>query len=250
MKGILRTLLHLSGLICAAVFFCGCAASPVLIKNSVDDYNALKSRKVGVAFFIPDKRVIFSEQIYLVFGHSFQYSYHTYEGIWDPIPVLQDKVFGELNTKYQITPISLNEIMRPESFSAMSQTLEKNYNQNIMRVKAVGHHNEFLREKLAGNVSSELKALNIEYFLEVYLASISYFDPAQYDWIKCGVETYSRLNRVSDGSIVWLNKSMGSYFLQNLKSLTELEKNDRALLIQGYQEAVSSYDVLTGLSPQ
>jgi hypothetical protein len=250
MKENLRTLLHLSGLICAAVFFCGCAASPVFIKNSVDDYKALKNRKVGVAFFIPDKRVIFTEQIYLVIGYSFEYSYHTYEGIWDPIPVLQDKVFGELNTKYQITPISLNEIMRPEAFSAMSQFCEKNYSQNITRVRAVGHHNEFLREKLPANILSELKTLNIEYFLEVYLATISYFDLAHYDWINCGVETYSRLNRVSDGSILWLNNARGSFVLKNLKSLTELEENDRALLKQGYQESVSNCEVLTGLSPQ
>jgi hypothetical protein len=244
------TILHLSGLIGAAIILFGCAASPVLVQNSVEDYNAAKTRKVGVAIFIPDKRVLFTEQIYFVFGYSMQHSYHAYEGIWDPIPVLRDKVFDELKTKYEITPINMNEVMPSEAFSALSQACEKNYSQNIMRVRAVGHHNEFLREKLPANLLNELKALNIDYFLEIYLASISFYDFAHYDWITSGVETYSRLNRVSDGSIIWLNKSRGGFLLKNLKSLTELENNDMALLKQGYQESVSKCEVLTGLSPQ
>jgi len=251
MRAHFNPILYLCYLIFAMALFPGCAArGPVLIQNSEKDFTALKNSRVGVAFFAPDKRVLFTEQIYLVFGYSEKVSYHAYEGIWDPIPVLQDKVSGELNAKYQITPIRLNEIMRPEAFSAMSQFCENNYKQNRNRIKGVVHPDDFMKERLPVNILDELKAINIEYFLEVYLAAITYYDPAHWDWILCGVGTYSRLNRVSDGSIVWLNNSGGSFILKNLTSLTELEKNDMALLKQGYNEAVSRGEVLKGFAPQ
>jgi len=250
MKAKPRTFVHFSCLILSAFLFWSCATSPVLIKNSTEDYKALKDHKVGVAFFIPDQRVLFTEQIYLVIGYADQHRFHAYEGIWDPIPVLQEKVLNELKANYQITPIDLKKVMRPEAVSIIDESCRKNFNQDLSRVRKAGHHNEFLRVKLTENVLSELKKTQIDYFLEVYLASISFYDFAHYDWITGGVETYSRLNRVSDGSIVWLNKSRGGTLLKNLKSLTELENNDMAILKQGYQEAVSKCEVLTGFAPQ
>jgi hypothetical protein len=223
-------------LLFTAVIFSACATGPVIIQNTSDDFKALKNGKIGIAFYAPEKRVEFAEQIYLVIGYAMKESYHSYEGIWDPMPILKDKVFSELNIKYFITPISLSEIMTPDQFANMSQTLENNYKQKRMRVSSdgvfsswekeyqIGHHNKFLKEKLPEYILGELKSLNIDYFLEVYLGSISYKDPTMFDWINCTVVTYSRLNRVSDASIIWLNKSIGATILKNIQSLTELEK--------------------------
>ena len=250
MKNKLKILIYLGSLSTSLFFLISCAVSPVLIKNSPEDYKAIKNHNVGVAFFIPDKRVVFTEQIYLVMGYSDQVSFHAYEGIWDPIPVLQEKVFSELNSKYQITPINLNEFMRPEAFSKINELLEEKLIQDFILVKKTGQNNVFLRDKLPVNILNKLKELNIDYFLEVYLASLSFYDFAHYDWIQSGVQTYSRLNRVSDGSIVWLNKSRGGALLKNLNSLAELENNDMALMKKGYQEAVSNCEILIGFAPQ
>jgi hypothetical protein len=155
-------------------FLISCAVSPVLIKNSPDDYKAIKNHNVGVAFFIPDKRVVFTEQIYLVIGYSEQQSFHTYEGIWDPIPVLQEKVFNELNSKYQITPINLKEIMRPEALFQINKLCEEKFIQNLIIFKKTGQNNALLRDRLPANILNKLRDLNIDYFLEVYLASLSF----------------------------------------------------------------------------
>jgi hypothetical protein len=140
--------------------------------------------------------------------------------------------------------------MRPEAFSKINELLEEKLIQDFILVKKTGQNNVFLRDKLPVNILNKLKELNIDYFLEVYLASLSFYDFAHYDWIQSGVQTYSRLNRVSDGSIVWLNKSRGGALLKNLNSLAELENNDMALMKKGYQEAVSNCEILIGFAPQ
>lgn len=241
-----------------------CVPSQTLIKSSASEFDAVKSGSVGVGFFDPNKRFLFSEQIYLVLGYRMKEDYKAYVGIWDPMPSLKDKVLEELRKKYLISAITVDEVMSKDALSSIRQTLEEKYNETRIQGRAKpgglisssddeyqnGHYNKFLHQKLPDQVLTELRKHNINYFLEIYLGSINYKDPSAFDWIYCTVATYSRLNRVSDGAIIWLNKSIGGTILKNIQSLSDLEKDNMSLLKQGYQQALSSFEVLKDFSPQ
>lgn len=227
----------------------GCAL-PKPQSLSLAGYEEFRRSSIGVVLLVPEKRVEFSERLYRVFFISQRANYYTFDGIWDPAPVLGEHAIKLLNSAHAIAAVPLWQRLEPGLYRELTGRLESRFTAARQAGTANAKYgttafgdewntkppNAYLQASLP-ELKQSLQGAGIDQLLELSLGGISI------NSLGLGVNallvfTYARLIRLSDGVVIWDAKGVGESRIANLEKYSQLEANNLALLKHHYEKAV------------
>jgi hypothetical protein len=247
-------------LACIAVMLClGCATS--ILSGPLEPIN-LRGHKLGLLILIPEKQVEFFEvkQKY-VFGIQTVENYYTFEGSWDPAPVLYEKLVTHLKSDYGLQSIPLWQLADKNAYDKVVVSCETRFNAAREKKQAgpagtafgQEHYNSppiaYLQSSSPAEVRSLGERAGLDLVLEVSISGMVYMTGTTIalDLTSFYLPVYGRLLRLSDGKVLRVAKQwQGGNINHVVYSFHQVEENNLSLLKQDYVKAVE--DLLQGES--
>ncbi len=227
----------------------GCATSRP--KEPLD----LSQGPLALMITVPEKRVEFYELIGGVFSVRVVDNLYTFEGIWDPSPLIAQQLAHTIQKGFGIAALPLWEHLEEERYHHLIAVCERSFDAARERRKASTRGpallNEHAHSPPLGYLDSppppELRALKDELHadlaLEVCIAGMTFtraemkvmsgMVPTRYDLL-----AYGRVVRLSDGrTLRWAKARVGGV-KGHIGSFSELEEDDLVPLKEKYKIAV------------
>lgn len=235
-----------------ALLLCGCRTAMIPWRGI--QAKDLSQSSVGVIILMPEKKIGFSEHFYRVITNEMRENYYSFEGIWDPAPIVQRVCIKALEGKFHPKPLPLWSALEQAEYNKLVSASEAAYNSARTRTGpdairgGSSYGVEFYQASPMKYLDAPpiadvlaLKRLDLDYVLEV---SIHAFQYTRYvgGYTLPTVLVYARLIRLSDGLVVWADRGVGvpKKFIRGLESFAELEANNLALIKKHFEEVVMS----------
>lgn len=233
------------------LLLCGCSRSSMIPLQGMEA-NDVRQSLVGVVILIPEKKIEFSEHLYRALTNEVRENFYSYEGIWDPMPILQKVCMKALEGRFHLKPVPLWVALEQTAYINIVSDSEAAYNAARTRIGpdaingvssyAMEWSNAPPRKYLSASPGADMLALQrlgLDLVLEVSIHGIVYNRHGSF--IQAIAMAYARLIRLSDGSVVWADRGVGGgKIIRGVKSFTELEANDLALIKKHSEEALMS----------
>ena len=236
----------------SALLLCGCG-SPSLIPLRGVQVKDLSQSSIGVVVLMPEKKIGFCEHQYRALWNETLENYYSFEGIWDPAPIVQRACIHALEGRFRQKALPLWGALEPAAYGKLVSVSEAAYNSARIRTGPDAIHGvasysiEFshrppLKYLDAPPVADmlELRRLGPEYVLEVSIHAFQYSRHGPYTVPV--VLAYARLIRLADGVVVWADNGIGGVkkLLRGLDSFADLEADNLALIKKHFEDAVGS----------
>ena len=234
------------GSLILAVLSVGCTAFAISMDKS--HWRNVVQKPIGVIVLIPEKRLVLSELLFRVVWAERRETYYSFDGIWDPAPILEQNCVATLQRDFNIRTLTLRGAVEPGSYRDLVAVAEAAFNTERRQVKAPADRAalreefwtkppmKYLRARPTRDLGKIGERLGVDFILELSLAGIS-MEPVGPFGIQGGtlsVFVYGRLIRVADEAVVWLNRAAAGV---HEKELTDLQE-DLELLREDFDEAV------------
>lgn len=234
-----------------ALLLCGCRYAMIPLREI--RAKDLSQSSVGVVILMPEKKIWFSETFYRVITNEIRETYYSFEGIWDPAPIVQRVCIKALEGKFHTKPVPLWVALEPAEYNKLVSASEAAYNSARMRTGpdairgGSSYGVEFYQASPMKYLDAPpiaevlaLRRLDIDYVLELSIHAFLYTRIVGNT--APSVLAYARLIRLSDGLVVWADRGVGvpKKFIRGLESFAELEANNLALIKKHFEEVVMS----------
>ena len=220
---------------------CGIQLTPV-ISNKTVSLQELACDPLPIVVLVPDKRIGLYEATLLPTGIIENENYYSYEGFWDPAPVLADSFSKSLQENFNLNAVPLYKELEPKKYHQIVKKLEASvplpdqfqfgYDYFVSRDKII---DKYMKESLPENIRSLKKVLNSDFVIEVCIDRILVQKACGMGSLE--VDIIARLIRLSDGEVIWLRTGFGESELKGIKNFSDLEKNKLELLRKHYELA-------------
>lgn len=231
---------------------CGFLTAPP-ISNKTVSLQELACDPLPIVVLVPDKTIGLWEPALLPIGIIENKNYYSYEGFWDPAPVLADSFSKSLQENFNLNAVPLYGELEPKKYHQIVKKLEASvplpdqvqfgYDYLVSRGEVI---DKYMKESLPENIRSLKQVLNSDFVIEVCVDRISVQKVCGME-SALGVDIIARLIRLADGEVIWLRTGAGASRLKGIKNFSDLEKNKLELLRRHYELATRNIYEKKGL---
>lgn len=223
-----------------ALLCLGCAQYEPLLSLDKVHVPTLVQKPPGVIVLVPEKRVKFGERLFRPLLEV-RINHYSFDGIWDPGPVLGDSLVRVLHAEYKLPTAPLWTRLDPVLHGDLVATAEALMMKAAQRIEVVGvnipdqHYVKYLKAPPPEAFRLLRQKADIEFLLELSIEGITVFRiPPTF----LTVSVNGRLIRLFDLAVLWINVGGGITRIRDIEKFSDLEADNLALLKQHYENAL------------
>ncbi len=232
--------------------FSGCATTKGTQFSEIVD---LKAKPLSIIVLVPEKNIEFCEIMRTgMLKVDIVDNYYTYEGNWDPAPVISQTLSESITSGFNIKTHMLSEQIDSQIYQDFVSRCESAFNAARIKQKAAfqgaglvlefdnSPPDTYLHQTSLIAHESFQKQVDSELAIEISLGGITYYrsggtiiDPKAI-W----VSAYGRIIRMSDGKVMRYAKSKEKIQLdRELQSFSDLEKENLKPIKQDFDKIIA-----------
>lgn len=240
--------------LCVVLSGCATTASQVLGDGPRETLNAGKN-PIAVVVVLPERNVEFYEMIQkALIGIKSVANSYTYEGAWDPEPLLKDTIMASLKAKGVVNAVPAWTRLDEKTYKAVVAECAASFNQLRARKEVTMIQGGVLGEFVSSPPVEYMKAAptpglrdlgkstETDLVLEIVMPGMAYKRGATIvkDVSSYHLPMYARIVRLSDGKV--LRYAQHSEMINSkavVGSFSDVESNNLALLKHHYKVAIA-----------
>jgi hypothetical protein len=193
-----------------------------------EDVPSMAEQRPAVVVLVPGRNIRLSESILKVYGFQNQVRHYSINGIWDPAPAMESAMVDVLSARLGCRATPLRASMSPQAFVQLVSRREREIYGRT--------EDDALGRPLEGAYSPQ-ELPGLDYLVELTIGKFV-VGGGTLQRNTLGVFLCGRLIRLSDGVVLWRDRTIVGVRIEGMETFADLEKNDLALLKAHFSKLV------------
>ncbi len=205
-------------LITLCISSCAPKINSVVPLNAVNN-DQIRNTTVGISILTPNREIELAESIYKVLAWVLEESFFSFDGMWNPTPMLEQECIKTLKEGFGMKTELLVSKIPSNIYENYLEYSHEMFTENRKRYKGYGfisgyfneytNNNGYLTTLPDMNMLKAAEGANLDYIMEITLTGVSIYHQGLYQVSNCIMYAHARLISVPDGNIVWADKGSG-----------------------------------------